>query len=75
MRDHTKLTRSAGQFRSSAGITARHLSREFDLDDKWLRKLIRRRYRRKRGWRWVWTEDEAAEVRAYLRSVLNGGGK
>lgn len=53
-------------------ITTKSLAREFNLDGPYVRKLLRRHFKRKAGHFWSWSGREAEDVRKYLRQSLNG---
>jgi hypothetical protein len=54
--------------------TPKSLAREFDLDVKWVRKLLRRRFKRKGGRLWEhWTPRDEVEVRRYLTERVRRG--
>jgi hypothetical protein len=55
--------------------TPKHLAREFGITFKYCRKLLRRRYVRRAGRRWMWTEREADRVRRWLKARLSGGAR
>ena len=55
--------------------TATDLARTFNLEVKYVRLLVRRKFKRAPGRRWVWSEREADEVRRYLEEILKGSKK
>jgi transposase len=53
-------------------LGARQLAREFDRDDKWVRKQLRKKYgHHPVGKRWEWNERQAQEVREWMSKLLN----
>jgi hypothetical protein len=54
-------------------ITPKAIAHDLEITPHTCRRLLRRKYKRKRGHQWAWTPEEAVEIKKYVERALNGG--
>jgi hypothetical protein len=73
MPDQNSASNARVQTKHPTGITPKGLAFEFNLDQRLVRALLRRRFPRPQQRYWRFNAREAERVRRYLSKVLGNG--